>query len=132
MYVAQTGLRTLKIISFTIFNISEVIFSKLLMILSIKRFLQHSFLHLISDHWCEIAPLHNTCICLTEKTWKRINHEHWDLKDLSLEGYYRVVKSSWLLVKFTTYLVSIGKLLCLAFLCGWCFSNKISLAGHLL
>ena len=37
------------------------------------------------------------------------------------------VKSSWLLVKITAYLVSIGWLLCLAFLYGWRFFKKISL-----
>ena len=36
-----------------------------------------------------------------------------------------VVKSSRLLVKITAYLVSIGWLLCLAFLYGWCFLKKI-------
>ena len=41
---------------------------------------------------------------------------------------YRVVKSSRLLAKIAAYLViSIGRLLCLAFLYGWCFLNKISL-----
>ena len=41
---------------------------------------------------------------------------------------YRVVKSSRLLAKIAAYLViSIGWLLCLAFLYGWCFLNKISL-----
>ena len=39
----------------------------------------------------------------------------------------RVVKSSWLLAKIATYLVSIGWLLCIAFLYRWRFSNKISL-----
>ena len=41
----------------------------------------------------------------------------------------RVVKSSWLSAKIATYLVSIGQLhvLCLAFLYGWSFLNKISL-----
>ena len=38
-----------------------------------------------------------------------------------------IVKSSRLLVKITAYLVSIGWLLCLAFLFGWHFLNKISL-----
>ena len=38
-----------------------------------------------------------------------------------------VVKSGQLLVKITAYLVSIGWLLCLAFLHGWHFLNKISL-----
>ena len=38
-----------------------------------------------------------------------------------------VVKSSWLPVKIVAYLVSIGWLLCLAFLYGWRFLNKISL-----
>ena len=38
-----------------------------------------------------------------------------------------VVKSSWLPVKSAAYLGSIGRLLCLAFLCGWRFLNKISL-----
>ena len=39
----------------------------------------------------------------------------------------RVVKSNQLPAKITTYLVSIGGLLCLAFLYGWRFLNKISL-----
>ena len=37
------------------------------------------------------------------------------------------VKISRLPAKITTYLVSIGQLLCLAFIYGWCFLNKISL-----
>ena len=36
----------------------------------------------------------------------------------------RVVKSSRLPGKIAAYLVSIGRLLCLAFLYGWCFLNK--------
>jgi len=40
---------------------------------------------------------------------------------------YRVVESSRLLAKIAAYLVSIGRLLCLAFLYGWRFLNKISL-----
>ena len=41
---------------------------------------------------------------------------------------YRVVKSNQLLAKIAAYLViSIGQLLCLAFLHGWHFLNKISL-----
>ena len=39
----------------------------------------------------------------------------------------RLVKSSWLMAKNATYLVSISQLLCLAFLYGWRFLNKISL-----
>ena len=39
----------------------------------------------------------------------------------------RVVKSSQLPVKIAAYLVSIARLLCLAFLYRWCFLNKISL-----
>ena len=39
----------------------------------------------------------------------------------------RVVKSSQLPAKITTYSVSIGRLLCLAFLYGWRFLNKMSL-----
>ena len=55
---------------------------------------------------------------------------------ISLQGYQgyhqqyaisRVVKSSRLQAKIATYLVSIGWLLCLAFLYGWCFLFKISL-----
>ena len=55
---------------------------------------------------------------------------------ISLQGYQgyhqryaisRVVKSSRLQAKIATYLVSIGWLLCLAFLSGWCFLFKISL-----
>ena len=37
----------------------------------------------------------------------------------------RVVKSSQLPAKIPAYLVSIGQLLCLAFLYGWLFLNKI-------
>ena len=40
---------------------------------------------------------------------------------------FRVVKSSRLLAKIATYLVSISQLFCLAFFYGWCFLNKISL-----
>ena len=40
---------------------------------------------------------------------------------------FRLVKSSRLLAKIATYLVSIGRLLCLAFLYRCCFLNKISL-----
>ena len=43
------------------------------------------------------------------------------------EAYCWVVKSSWRLAKITAYLVSISRLLCLAFLYGWRFLNKISL-----
>ena len=43
------------------------------------------------------------------------------------ERILRVVKSSRLPAKIATFLVSIGRLLCLAFLCGWRFLNKISL-----
>ena len=39
----------------------------------------------------------------------------------------RVVKSSLLLAKIAAYLFSISRLLCLAFLYGWRFLNKISL-----
>ena len=39
----------------------------------------------------------------------------------------RVVKSSRLVAKIAAYLVSTGRLLCLAFLCGWRFLNKLSL-----
>ena len=39
----------------------------------------------------------------------------------------RVVKSSRLVAKIATYLASTGRLLCLAFLCGWRFLNKLSL-----
>jgi len=58
----------------------------------------------------------------------------WDA--ISLQGYQgyhqqyaisRVAKSSRLPVKIAAYLVSIGWLLCLAFLYGWCFLHKISL-----
>ena len=41
----------------------------------------------------------------------------------------RVVKSSRLLAKIVTYFVSIGWLLCLAFLYGWHFSIKYHLTG---
>ena len=43
----------------------------------------------------------------------------------------RVVKSSRLLAKIAAYLVSIGRLLCLAFLYGWRFLNKIPLNWQL-
>ena len=43
----------------------------------------------------------------------------------------RVVKSSRLPLKITSYLVSIGRLLCLEFLYGWRFLNKISLDWQL-
>ena len=43
----------------------------------------------------------------------------------------RVVKSSWLSAKMAAYLVSIGRLLCLAFLYRWHFLNKISLDWQL-
>ena len=39
----------------------------------------------------------------------------------------KVIKSSLLLAKTAGYLVSIGWLLCLPFLYGWPFLNKISL-----
>ena len=39
----------------------------------------------------------------------------------------RVVQSSWLPPKIAAYFISIGQLLCLAFLYGWRFLNKISL-----
>ena len=42
-------------------------------------------------------------------------------------GFCRVVISSRLLVKIFTYLASIGQLICLEFLHGWRFLNKISL-----
>ena len=43
---------------------------------------------------------------------------------------FRVVKSSRLPVKITAYLVSISRLLCLAFLYGWRFLNKIYIYVH--
>ena len=42
-----------------------------------------------------------------------------------LAHFYRVVKSSQLLAKIATYLVSISLILCLEFLYGWHFLNKI-------
>ena len=47
--------------------------------------------------------------------------------DLSSGSSERVVKSTRLLAKIAAYLVIIGWLLCLAFLYGWHFINKISL-----
>ena len=44
-----------------------------------------------------------------------------------LTRLYRVVKSSRQPAKIAAFLVSIGQLLCLAFLYGWHFLNKISL-----
>ena len=49
------------------------------------------------------------------------------LKYGSLVVWNRVVKSSQLLVKIAAYLVSIGRLLCLAVLYIWHLLNKISL-----
>ena len=47
--------------------------------------------------------------------------------------FSRVVKNSQLQAKIAAYLVSMGRLLCLAFLYGWHFLNKISLVKkHLL
>ena len=40
---------------------------------------------------------------------------------------FRVVKSSQLLAKIAVFLVSIGRLLCLTFLCRWRFLDNISL-----
>ena len=44
---------------------------------------------------------------------------------------HRVVKSSRLPAKIATFLVCIGRLLCLAFLYWWCFLNKLSLDWRL-
>ena len=41
--------------------------------------------------------------------------------------FSRVVKNSGLQAKIAAYLVSMGRLLCLAFVYGWRFLNKISL-----
>ena len=46
-------------------------------------------------------------------------------------GVFRFVKSSRLSAKIAAYLVSIVQLLCLAFLYGWHFLNKISQAWPL-
>ena len=52
----------------------------------------------------------------------------WNYLQFNWINLYRVVKSSQLLVKIPAYLVSsIGCLLCLAFVYGWCFLNEISL-----
>ena len=58
--------------------------------------------------------------------------DHWrtisSVKNVKCPGVKsRVVKRSQLLAKITTYFVSIGQLICLAFLYGWHFLNKISL-----
>ena len=45
--------------------------------------------------------------------------------------YIRVVKSSQLPANIAAYLVSIGRLLCLAFLYAWCFLNKMFLGWPL-
>ena len=52
-----------------------------------------------------------------------------EILSISLLQFFqsRVVKSSRLLGKIATYLVSIGWLRCLAFLYKWLFLNKISL-----
>ena len=46
---------------------------------------------------------------------------------IGASSQHKVVKSSLQPAKITAYLVSIGQLLCLAFLYGWRFLHKISL-----
>ena len=54
---------------------------------------------------------------------KELSNKSW----LIYRDGHRVVKSSRPLPKIATYLLSIGRLLCLAFLCGWHFLDKASL-----
>ena len=56
-----------------------------------------------------------------------INGNILSVNSLNMGPRFRVVKSSRLPAKIAAYLVSIGRLLCLAFLYGWRFLNKISL-----
>ena len=73
-----------------------------------------------------LAP--NTHIYTAEKQHKRLTSLPSIIFKLYLNSAApRVVKSSPLLAKITTYLFSIGRLLCLAFLHRWHFLNKISL-----
>ena len=64
----------------------------------------------------------------TLKKWK-IKLKTTDIGEVraSKGKYAKVVKSSRLPVKIVAYLVSNSRLLCLAFLYGWRFLNKISL-----
>ena len=56
---------------------------------------------------------------------RKLDNQSWFLPCFT--PFIRVVKSSQLPAKIAAYLVSIGWLLCLAFIYGWCFLNKISL-----
>ena len=51
----------------------------------------------------------------------------WNKIFMEIFRSVRVVKSSRLVAKIAAYLASTGRLLCLAFLCGWRFLNKLSL-----
>ena len=59
----------------------------------------------------------------------KLDTQSWFL--LSFTPFIRVVKSSRLPSKITAFLVSIGRLLCLAFFYEWHFLNKISLGWPL-
>ena len=60
---------------------------------------------------------------------RKLDTQSWFL--LCFTPFIRVVKSSRLPAKIAAYLVSIGQLLCLAFLYRWRFLNKISLGWPL-
>ena len=57
----------------------------------------------------------------------KLHTDHKHYPDLGSGSSERVVKSTLLPAKITAYLVIISWLLCLAFLYGWRFLNKISL-----
>ena len=60
---------------------------------------------------------------------RKLDTQSWFL--LCFTPFIRVVKRSRLPAKIATYLVNISRLLCLAFLYGWRFLNKISLGWPL-
>ena len=70
----------------------------------------------------EVTPENRTWDLLHRRPRTNCGNLSWTVLILP-----RVVKSSWLPVKIAAYLVSIGRLLCLAFLYRWRFLNKISL-----
>ena len=75
--------------------------------------------------WVKIQCKHNTGIlCVTVRLCK--------ISLLLTTVVSRVVKHSRLPPKITAYLVSIGPLLCLEFLCGWHFLIKYPWTGRLL
>ena len=77
--------------------------------------------------WTFLFPLGYWLIPYDLLTLSPIPCESCSPTDSFMIDYTRVVKSSRLLAKIGTYLVNIGRLLCLAFLYGWHFLNEISL-----